>query len=84
MSDCKLTFVLSPEEKKLFKDILEHYNTNNKSEAFRRLLQDFDVLIKKAEKYDTISKIVLALDVLNKYQKGELINRSRGLTNDRF
>ncbi len=72
MSDIRHNFAVKREIDGKFKEIMEYFDTDNKTDAFVRMIEQFLDLVGKAERYDRIAEDVLAHETLRKYQEGEL------------
>ena len=72
MSDVRHNFAVKKETDAKFKEIMEYFGTDNKTDTFVRMTDQFMDLVWKAERYNRIAENVLAHETLRKYQEGEL------------
>lgn len=72
MSDVRHNFAVKGEVDTKFKEIMEYFGTDNKTDAFVRMTEQFLDLAWKAERYDKIAEDVLAHEILRKCEEGEL------------
>jgi hypothetical protein len=74
MSDVRHSFAVKKEIDKKFQEIMDYFGTENKTDVFQRMTDQFLELVWKAERYDRIAEDVLAHETLKKYADGKLIN----------
>lgn len=71
MSEIHHSFAVRKEVDEQFKEIMDHFGTDNKTDVFKRMVKTFMELVWKAEQYDRIAQDVLAHEILKKYKDFE-------------
>lgn len=72
MSDIRHSFAVKREIDEKFREIMDYFGTENKTDVFQRMTDQFLDLVWKAERYDKVVQDVLAYEILKKYKDGEL------------
>lgn len=72
MSDVRHNFAVKKEIDKKFREIMDYFGTDNKTDSFARMTEQFLELVWKAERYDKIAQDVMAHETLKKFERGEL------------
>jgi len=72
MSDVRHSFAVKKEIDRKFREIMDYFGTDNKTDTFTRMTEQFLELVWKAERYDKIAQDVMAHETLKKFERGEI------------
>ncbi len=71
MSEVHFNFIVRKEIDEKFKEIMEYFDTDNRTEAFMRMTNSFMELVWKAQRYDWVKEDIFAHETVRKLKKGQ-------------
>jgi len=72
MSEVRHSFAVKREIDAKFREVMDYFGTDNKTDTFTRMTEQFLELVWKAERYNKIAQDVMAHETLKKLERGEL------------